>query len=85
MTARRALSGDQSKSDTPPGNVVSASASPPSAGMTHTCVSASSSPRSERKAIHLPSGLYAAWYSSAFAVRVSARLSLPSQRARQRS
>ena len=54
-------------------------------GMTHTCVSASSSPRSERKAIHRPSGLNAGWYSSASGVRVSGRLPLPSQRARQRS
>ncbi len=85
MTASRALSGAQSKSATPPGNFVSASASPPSDGMTQTWVFASSSPRSERKAIHFPSGLMAGADSSASAVRVSARFPLPSQRARQRS
>ena len=85
MTASRALSGDQSKSETPPGKFVRRSASPASAGITQTWVFASSSPRSERKAIHFPSGLTAGWYSSASGVRVSARLPLPSQRARQRS
>jgi hypothetical protein len=57
ITASIFPSGDQAKSETPPGKEVSDSASPASAGMTQTCVSASSSPRSERKAMRLPSGL----------------------------
>jgi hypothetical protein len=85
MKAMRLPSGDHAKSEMLSPNFVRRLASPPFAGISHTCVSASSPPRSDRNAIDLPSGDHCGRDSSNFGVLVRRTRWLPSKSTRHRS
>src|SRR5262245_40705043 len=78
------LSGDQSKSSTPPFSELTFSASPPVRGSSHTWETSLSSSRLERKARYFPSGLQRGEDSDSLLV-VSRTDSWPSHRVIQTS